>query len=78
MIATFVDDTVLLSSGSSLHITTDQLQDTLDKTLDWFSKWHIKVNEDKTVQVIYTTKTKYTTLPLTINNKQVSIQPVAR
>lgn len=78
MLATFADDTVVLSSDTCIKDATRQLQLILNSTLNWFNTWNLKINEDKTIQVIYTNKTKYSPEPLFINGKQLQIEKSAK
>lgn len=78
MTATFADDTILLSAHKNITEATAQLQQTLNKMKEWFDKWHIKINENKTSQIIFTTKRKFTPIPLTLNNTQIQIDQSAK
>ena len=72
MIDTFADDTVL-SSHKNVKTAVENLQQTVDALMQWFKIWHLNVNYDKSLQVIFTTKTKYVPIPIIINGKDVSI-----
>ena len=78
MKATFADDTAILSSGKSIYEASIKLQDTIDKITTWFNLWNWKINEDKTVQVIFTTKSKYDPQPLFVNGQQIEIAQSAK
>lgn len=78
MLATFADDTVILSSHSCLQAATNQTKKMLDKAMDWFYKWGVEINEEKTVQVIYTTKRNYKPQDITINNKKIILDNSAK
>lgn len=78
MIATFADDTVLLSSNANINTATTKLQLMVDNIILWFKTWRISINEQKTIQVIYTTRTKYTAQPIKIHGSPVQIEPVAK
>lgn len=71
MIATFADDTVLLASHKDINNAITDLQGLLDNTLDWFAKWGILVNSDKTVQVTYTNRRIQQHRPISINNVEI-------
>ena len=78
MIATFADDTVLLSSHKNVKTAVEKLQQTVDVVMQWFKIRHFNVNNDKSLQVIFTTKTKYVLIPFIINGKDVSIVKLAK
>lgn len=77
MIATFADDTVLLSSNKNIDVALTKLQTQLDSTLLWFKKWGIEINSSKTVQVIYTNR-RYSNYHLHINNEPIKIDKKAK
>jgi hypothetical protein len=71
-IATFVDDSALIAVNND-PIVTSHLQYHLSFLHEWYSKWKIKINQTKSVQVALTTKR--TTCPqATINNMQIPIR----
>lgn len=72
MIATFADDTVILTSNKKLDNAVTALQQQLDITALWFQKWNIKINEDKTVFVIYTTRKVKNKPTIKLNKKLIS------
>lgn len=78
MVATFADDTVLLYAHKDLSSATTGLQTIMDETSKWFNDWGIKINEGKTIQVIYTNKTRYTAVPIKLNGSDIPIDKVAR
>lgn len=78
LIATFADDTILLASHKNINIATNNLQSIINKTIDWFNTWNIQINENKTVHVIFTTKTKYDVVPLIINNSIIKNDTYAK
>lgn len=53
-IATFADDTAILSCDSDPVTASRHLQQGLEDIANWMSKWKIKVNETKSVQVTFT------------------------
>lgn len=71
MIATFADDTVILYSNTKLTTAMSKMQRIINETTRWFEKWKIKINEQKTVQVIYTTRTKYQPQTLQLNQTNI-------
>ena len=50
---TFADDTVILATHDDPKIAAQHLQHHLNLTQDWLQKWRIKINESKSVQIIY-------------------------
>ena len=73
MIATFADYTVLLSSHKNVKTAVENLQQTVGALIQWLKICHLNVNNDKSLQVIFTTKTKYVLIPIIINGKDGSI-----
>ncbi|KAI5726243.1 hypothetical protein M8J77_025720 [Diaphorina citri] len=67
-IATFADDTAVLSKHQDPTIASDHLQSYLDKLQDWLRTWRIRVNESKSVHVTFTTRTT-TCPPVAMNNQ---------
>lgn len=72
-IATFADDTALVAVNNDPVVASQRLQHHLNLLQHWFSKWKIKINQTKSVQVTFTTKHK-TCPPVTINNIQIPVQ----
>lgn len=69
-VATFADDTAVLSSHLDPILASRNLQDNLNMIQDWFKKWRIKANESKSTHVTFTMR-KETCPPVTINNCQL-------
>jgi hypothetical protein len=64
--ATFADDTAILSANPDPLRASEDLQTHLNLLQQWFQQWHIKIN-DKSVQITFTTR--HTSCPqVTINN----------
>jgi len=53
MIATYADDTALLSSHSDPDTASTLLQKSLDATSKWMKKWKIQANENKSTHVTF-------------------------
>lgn len=56
ILATFADDTAILSANQSPELAIEHLQQHLDLLQNWFHKWRITVNTDKSAQVTFTTR----------------------
>ena len=67
MIATFADDTAILSSSILPTAASERLQSGLDKIQKWLKTWRIKANESKSVPVTFTTR-RETCPTVTLNN----------
>lgn len=76
-IATFADDMAILSASNCLAKATENLQSTLDDIFEWTKKWKIKINELKSVHVIYTLR-KIQYQPVVINGQVVPRNSSAR
>jgi hypothetical protein len=66
-LATFADDTALLSSSIDPATASVNLQVALDNVSHWLSNWKIKVNETKSQHVTFSMRTS-TCPPVTLNN----------
>lgn len=53
-IATFADDTVILSSNSNKELASKNLQNHLNKINLWLGTWRMKANADKSTHVTFT------------------------
>ncbi|RZF33214.1 hypothetical protein LSTR_LSTR009759 [Laodelphax striatellus] len=69
-VATFADDTAVLTLGNNCQESMKKLQDAADKISNWSRLWRIKINETKSVQVNFTNR-KFDQIPLIINGKPV-------
>jgi hypothetical protein len=54
LLATYADDTVILSSSPNPILASVELQDHANKIEKWVKKWKIKINTEKSVQVTFT------------------------
>lgn len=52
-LATFADDTALLSKSFSLEAAIETLQESIDNLSSWFLKWRLRLNGSKTVAKIF-------------------------
>ena len=78
MLATFADDTVVARSHRSIEIATKNLQDAINLIVTWFYEWNLCINEDKSVQVIFTTGNNFIPTPVFIYGKRVNIEKSAK
>jgi hypothetical protein len=69
-VATFADDTAILSVHQDPAQASNNLQRTLDTITDWFRTWRIKINETKSVHITFTLNLN-SCPPVTINNTQL-------
>ena len=70
LMATFADDTAILASHVDPVVASKYLQETLNKISDWLSKWRIKANQTKSVQITFTNR-KGDCPPVKLNNKNL-------
>lgn len=70
----FADDTTLVSHAKTLKTCTQKLQELLDELSNWFRKWRMKINPDKSQFIIFDHKISPASPTLKINGK--SIKPV--
>lgn len=69
-VATFADDTAVMSSHRNASTASKYLQDHLNLIQQWLSKWRIKANETKSSHVTFTMK-RETCPPVFLNNQQL-------
>ena len=70
IIATFADDTCILSSHKDPSVTTKNLQSHLNLIEYWCRMWRIKVNGTKSVHVAFTLR-RQPCPPVSFNNNQI-------
>ena len=73
LMATFVDDTAILSSDPDPVHATEKLQHHLNLLQHWLEQWRIKVNPTKSAQVTFTTR-RDTCPPVNLHNTPVSVK----
>ena len=71
-IASFADDVAVLSVNEDPVSATRHLQTYLNALAEWYTRWRIKVNQAKSVQVTFTTR-QNTCPPLTFNNAPIPV-----
>lgn len=76
-IATFADDTAVLSLHRSPARASENLQANLNKIEHWLKKWRIKANETKSTHVTFTMK-RDECPPVTINGTQLKQETSAK
>lgn len=69
-IATFADDTTVMASHKDPGRASAILQGHINKIQSWLRIWRIKVNEQKSTHVTFTTK-RDNCPPITLNNQQI-------
>lgn len=67
-LATFADDTAILSKHEDPVIASDRLQNYLNELEKWLKTWRIHVNESKSVHMTFTTRTT-SCPPVAMNNQ---------
>lgn len=73
LIATFADDTAIMSSDTNADYASEKLQSHLNLLQNWLDQWRIKVNSNKSTQITFTTK--HSTCPqVTIYNQPIPIK----
>jgi hypothetical protein len=69
---TFADDTVILSVNEDPRRAASDLQHHLNTLQNWFEKWRIRINENKSFSITFTlrkSKTEIKYLGKTIDSK---------
>lgn len=67
MMATYADDTALLSSHEDVMVASATLQNGLNELSTWFNKWRVRVNETKSVHVTFSLRRDHCP-PVVLNN----------
>lgn len=70
IVATYADDTSLLSVDESPILASNAMQKQLDSTQSWLKKWNIKVNTEKSVHVTFTLR-KDTCPPVSLGGEEI-------
>lgn len=76
-LATFADDTAILSVGKNEVESTQILQNAVDAVLNWTKKWGLKLNSIKSIHVNYTNK-KIQHIPIIVDGIQVPYSNTAK
>jgi hypothetical protein len=71
--ATFADDTAIMSSDHDPNTTSQELQQHLDSLQNWMEQWKIKVNPAKSTQITFTTR-RAVCPQVSINNVPIPIK----
>ena len=77
IVATFADDTAMLALSSSNEESTGKLQTTINQIQKWTKKWHIQLNESKSVHINFTNR-RFENIPVTINSQKVPYANTAK
>ncbi|YCJ93244.1 MAG: RNA-directed DNA polymerase [Candidatus Karelsulcia muelleri] len=72
LIATFADDTAILSTNENPVTASEKLQTHLNMLQDWFHKWRVKVNSNKSTQITFTLR-RCRCPPVTFNNSLIPV-----
>lgn len=76
-VATFADDTVILSSHKEYRAATTQLQSAVNRISDWAKQWKISLNESKSVRVDFALR-PHNFEPVYLDNKPVPVASSAK
>lgn len=71
MLATYADDTLLITKNHDLNIAITELQKSLTETANWFKKWNFRLNARKTNAKIFSLKKIETSKNGTIDNVEI-------
>ncbi|XP_039297989.1 polyamine-transporting ATPase 13A2 [Nilaparvata lugens] len=78
-VATFADDTAVLSVGETVEVSTEKLQVPVNRINVWTKHWLIKLNEAKSVQVNFTNRrVQYIPLMYPLNGNIVPYSNTAK
>jgi hypothetical protein len=76
-IATFADDTAILSTDKEAVNSKRKLQRATDEISNWTKLWRIKLNETKSTHIIFTNR-KIDMLPIYLNSQQIPYANTAK
>ena len=71
-LATFADDTTLITSCNTMSESVSNLQAAADRIFSWTKTWGLVLNEKKTTLVHFTTRRNITEQPIYINNVKIT------
>lgn len=71
-IATFADDTAIISSNQNPEIASLLLQSSLNSVSCWLKRWRIKVNGSKCVHITFTTR-RQSCPPVSLQGVQIPV-----
>jgi hypothetical protein len=71
--ATFADDTAIMSSDHNPNTTSQKLQQHLNLLQNWMEQWKITVNIAKSTQITFTTR-RTVCLQVSIKNLPIPIK----
>lgn len=63
ILATYADDTAIMTSEENPNLIHVRLQRGVNQLIQWFDRWRLKVNSQKSVGVIFTKKRKNVQIP---------------
>ncbi len=70
-LAVFADDTDILAVSDTQDQVTQQLQNAVNGIADWSSKWKIRLNKQKSVQVTFPLRKKDACYCVSVNGTQI-------
>jgi hypothetical protein len=70
IVATFADDTAISAVSSNNEESTGKLPTAVNQIQKWTKKWHIQLNESKSVHINFTNR-RFEHIPVTINKQKV-------
>ncbi|XKL64039.1 hypothetical protein PGB90_004125 [Kerria lacca] len=73
-LATFAVDTALLSVSPEYDTAVSNLQLSLDNFFSWCQRWNIRINREKSINVIFTLR-PHAYIPVYLNNAIVTSRP---
>lgn len=76
-VATFADDTAILSVGHTEEEAAEHLQNAVNTIYSWTDSWHIMINNDKSTHINFTNR-KINNLPIFINGSIVPYHNTAK
>lgn len=70
-IALYADDTAIFATAKYIHLVVRNLKTHMQQLTDWYDKWKIKLNTNKTQIINISRKRDRPATPFTINNSEI-------
>lgn len=77
ILSLFTDDTLLTTTNKNPTRAAIQLQNQIDKAMDWFLKWKLRINTNKCISVVFN-RPRLNTAPITISGLTIPWSPHAK
>lgn len=77
-LALYADDTAIITQHSDIQTAQQNLQISLDTTMEWFEKWKLRLNATKCEAKVFTLRKLHLPPNIVINNTEIEWNPPDR